>query len=74
MKALGAELAVELVGGVVSVGAARLTLRARWEIWSAEGHGAAGTLPAPTLRQSVMGRKVSEANPRTELLRRPLDI
>lgn len=74
MKALRAELAVELIGGVVSVRAPRPTLWAHWELWSTNGNRAAGTLPAPTLREHIMDCKVAEANPFTALFRSPFHI
>ena len=74
MEALRAELAVELIGGVVSVGASCLTLWAHWELWSTDGSRAAGTLPAPTLRESIVGSEVSETNPFTGLVRSPFHI
>lgn len=74
MEALRAELAVELIGGVVSVGAPRRTLWAYWELWSTNGNRAARTLPAPALRESIVGHKVSEANPLTGMFGGPFHI
>lgn len=65
MKALRAEFAVELIGGVVPVRSPCLTLGVGWELGSADGNGTAGTVLAPDLRESVMGDKVGEADPLT---------
>lgn len=56
MEALGAELAVELVGG------GAIPLAASWRsLWVL---GAAGSVLTPGLdRQSVVGRQVHEAHP-----------
>lgn len=65
MKAVRAEFAVELVGGVVPVGSPCLTLGVRWELRSADGNGTAETVLTPDLRESVVGGKVAEADPFT---------
>lgn len=65
MKALRAELAVELVGGVVSV----LALQAYWELWST-----GGTAGTPTPRQSIVRCEVAVANPFTGLFRGSFQI
>lgn len=56
MKALRAELAAKLIGGVVPVGAPWFALGAHWELWS--GNGAAGTVLDPAL--TVIGCQVSK--------------
>lgn len=67
MKALRAELAVELVGGVVSVWATCLTIQAYGELRSTDG--TVGSLLAPTLRGTIIGCVVAMADPFTGLLR-----
>lgn len=70
MKALRAELAVELVGGVVSVGTSGRSVR----IWSTDGDGAAGTFSDPTLGESVVNRQVPEGNAYADLFVRPFPV
>jgi len=71
VEALRAELAVELVGGVVLVGGPGRTLRGPR---GAGGNRAAGTLPAPSLRESIVGREVPETDALTGRLRSPFHV